>query len=155
MGSFGAGFVKLGCRDIQNIVVGQNAAAPLHRFDIDAKSVCLGNDLEILSPVLPVHGTEGSGGAGQMIRIGEYDFTKAAGESHHSGLRKLIFLPVPDIGYVMVPKRIFDQLTGKKLLFVADGDLYVRGVVQNNLLHANLIATKASTKPTKMAVNGT
>lgn len=97
MGCFGAGFVKLRCRNIQNVVVGKNTAAPLHRFDIDTKSIRLGNDLEILSPVLSVYGTEGAGGTGEVIRIGKYDFAKAAGEPHHSGLRKLIFLAVPDI----------------------------------------------------------
>lgn len=43
-----------------------------------------------------------------------------------------------------------DELAGKKLLTVADRDLNVRAVVQNNLLHANLMASNVRIKPIKM-----
>jgi len=62
---------------------------------------------------------------------------------------------IPDIGYVVMAERKLDQLPRVKLLLVTDGDLYVVGIPQNILLHANLMSSKAPIKPTTMYTKGT
>lgn len=155
MRGLGAGFVKLGGRDVQNVIAGQDTGPAFHGFNVDGEVFGVGADEEILAPVLSVDSAERAGRAGQVITIGEDNFTERAGEPHHACLREAVFIFVPDIGYMMVPNGMVDQLAGKKLLLVADGDLNKRAVVQNNLLHANLMASRVSTKPIKMTENGT
>lgn len=147
--------MELGGRDVQHIVTDQDARAAFHGFDVDGEIFRVGADEEILAPVLAIGGAEGAGRAGQVVAIGEDDLPERAREPHHARLRKAVLIFIPDIGNVMVPNGIVDQLAGKKLLLVADGDLNKRAVGQNNLLHANLMASKVSTKPIKMTEKGT
>ena len=90
-----------------------------------------------------------------MVTVGEDDFAQSTREPHHAGLREAVGIFIPNVRDVVVGYRMVDQLTGEKLLLVADGDLNIRAVVQNNLLHANLMASRVSTKPIKMTENGT
>ena len=90
-----------------------------------------------------------------MIGICKNDFTQRPGETHHPGFRKFSLCFIPDVGNVVMAKGMFNKLPGKNTLIFTYRDLNVRGVGQNNLLHANLMANKVSTKPTKMTVNGT
>lgn len=155
MRRFGSGFVQLRGRDVQNVVAGENAGAPFHGFDVDGKILSVGTDEEILAPILAVGGTEGAGGAGQVVAVGEDDLAKRAREAHHARLREAVFIFIPNVRNVVMLYRMVDQLTGEKLLLVADGDLNIRAVVQNNLLHANLMASRVNTKPIRMTENGT
>lgn len=155
MRSLGTRLMELGGRDVQHIVTGQDAGAALHGFDVDGEIFRVGADEEILAPILSVGGTERASRSGQVVAIGKHDLSERAREAHHARLRKAVFIFIPDIGYVMVPNGIVDQLAGKKFLLVADGDLNKRAVGQNNLLHANLMASKVSTKPIKMTEKGT
>jgi hypothetical protein len=155
MRRFGTGLVELGGRNVQHVVTGQDAGAALHGFDVDGEILSVGADEEILTPVLSVGRAERTDRSGQVVAIGKDNFTECAREAHHARLRESVFIFVPDIGNVMVPNGIVDQLAGKKLLLVADGDLNKRAVSQNNLLHANLMASKVSTKPIKMTEKGT
>lgn len=155
MRCFRTGFVKLRGRDIQNIIAGQNAGAAFHGFDVDGEIFGVGADDEILAPVLAVGGAEGTGRAGKVIAVGEDDFPERACEAHHTRLREAVFTLIPNVRDVMMNYRVVYQLTSKMLLLVADGDLNIRAVVQNNLLHANLMASRVSIKPIKMIENGT
>lgn len=155
MRSFRTGFVKLRGRDIQNIIPGQNAGAAFHGFDVDGEIFRIGADEKILAPVLAVGGAEGAGRAGKVIAVGEDDFPKRSCEAHHARLREAVFTFIPNVRNVMMSYRMAHQFAGKKLLLVADGDLNIRAVIQNNLLHANLMASRVSTKPIKMTENGT
>ncbi len=141
--------------DVEHVVASQYAGPAFHGFDVDGEVFRLGTDQEILSPILAVGSTERAGGAGKMVAVCEDDFAKRAREAHHARLREAVRVLVPDIGNVMMPNGVVNQLTGKKLLLVANGDLNIRAFVQNNLLHANLMASKVSTKPIKMTENGT
>lgn len=155
VGCFRFWFVKLGGGNIQYEVLCQFSRPAFHGFDINRKNITLRFNQKIFTPVLTVNGAEGSGRAGEMIAIGKDNLTKASGKTHHACLRKFTFLIVPDIGNMMVPKGVFHQLPGKNLLLVSDADLNIRGMVQNNLLHANLIASKVRINPPKMIENGT
>ena len=155
MRSFRTGFVQLGGRDIQNVVAGKNTGAALHGFNVDGEIFGLGADEEILAPVLAVGGAERTGRAGKVVAVGEDDFPERACEAHHTRMREAVFIFIPNVRDVMMNYRVVHQLTGKKLLLVADGDLNIRAVVQNNLLHANLMASRVSTKPIKITENGT
>lgn len=155
MRSLGAGLVELGRRNVQNIVTGQDAGAAFHRFDVDGEIFGVGADEEILAPILAVGGTERAGRSGQVVAIGKDNFAERPRKAHHARLREAVFVFVPDIGDMVVPNGVIDQLAGKKLLLVADGDLNKRALGQNNLLHANLMASKVSTKPIKMTEKGT
>lgn len=147
--------MKLGGRNIQHIITGQDTSAALHGFDVDGEIFGVGADEKILAPILSVGGAEGAAGPRQVVAIGKYDFPERTREPHHARLRETVFISVPDVGDVMVPNGVIDQLAGKKLLLVADGDLNKRACGQNNLLHANLMASKVSTKPIKMTEKGT
>ena len=57
---------------------------------------------------------------------------------------------IPNVRNLVVTKRMFYQLTGKLLLLFTYGDLYVKGISQNSLLHANLMSNKVTTNPTTM-----
>lgn len=155
MRGLGAGFVKLGRGYIQNVVAGENAGTALHGFDVDGEIFGFGADEEILAPVLSVGGTEGAGRAGKVVAVGEDGFPERTCEAHHTRLREAVFTFIPNVRNVMMNYRVVHQLTGKKLLLVADGDLNIRALVQNNLLHANLMASRVSIKPIKMTENGT
>ncbi len=155
MRGLGTGLVELGRRDVQNIVASQEAGASFHGFDVDGKIFGIGADEEILAPVLAVGGAERAGGPGQVVAIGKDSFAERSREAHHARLGQPVFIFVPDIGDVMVPNGVVDQLAGKKFLLVTDGDLNKRALGQNNLLHANLMASKVSTKPIKMTEKGT
>lgn len=155
MRSLGTGLMELGGWNVQHIVTGQDTVAAFHGFDVDGEIFRVGADEEILAPILSVGGAEGAGRARQVVAIGKYDFPERAREAHHARLREAVFISVPDVGDVMVPNGVIDQLAGKKLLLVADGDLNKRACGQNNLLHANLMASKVSTKPSKMTEKGT
>lgn len=155
MRGFGAGLVKLGRRYVQYIVAGQYAGAAFHRFDVYGEIPGVGADEEILAPVLAVGGAERAGRAGKVVAVREDDLAERTRETHHARLREAICIFIPNVRGVMMNYRVVHQVTGKKLLFVADRDLNVRAVVQNNLLHANLMASKVSTKPIRMTENGT
>lgn len=155
MRGLGAGPVELGRRDVQNVVSGQDARATFHGLDVDGEVFGVGADEEVLPPVLAVGGAKGARRAGQVVAVGEDDLAERSREAHHAGLREAVFVLIPNIGDMVVSDGMVDQLAGKKFLLVADRDLNKRAVVQNNLLHANLMASKVSTKPIKMTENGT
>lgn len=150
-----ARFVELRGRDVQDIIAGQNARPAFHGFDVDGEIFGIGPDEKILPPVLAIGGAKGAGRAGQVVAVGEHDLAERAREAHHARLREAVFIFIPNVRGVVMNYRVVDQLPGEKLLLVADGDLNIRAVVQNNLLHANLMASKVSTKPIKMTENGT
>lgn len=155
MRGLGAGFVELGGRDVQNVVTSENAGPAFHGLDVDGEISGVGADEEILAPVLAVGGAKGAGGAGQMITVGEDDLPERTRKPHHARLREAVGMLIPNVRNVVMDYRMVDQFTGEKFLLVADGDLNIRAVVQNNLLHANLMASKVSTKPIRMTEKGT
>lgn len=83
-----------------------------------------------------------------MIKVRKDNFTQSSGVTQYSCFRKPVIMMIPNVRNLVMTKRMFYQLAGKLLLLFAYGDLYVKGISQNSLLHANLMSTKVETNPT-------
>lgn len=84
-----------------------------------------------------------------------YNLTECPWIAYQSAFRKLAEMLVPDVGYFVMMKVRPYKLAGKNLLIFTHRDFSVRPIGQNNLLHANLMASKVRIKPIKMTLNGT